>query len=121
MRARTHNDINQWLKFFLTGVAETAKKGVDTFDGILQLQRNLEEKLKTLGNRNVDARKVVNYLYSQPIIAVNKVEELIQKSSVTAYKLIADLEKLNIIKEISGAQRNKLYVFKDYLDLFNQD
>lgn len=121
MRARTHNDINQWLKFFLTGVAETAKKGVTTFDGILQLQKTLEEKLKTLGNRNIDARKVVDYLYSQPIVGVNKVEEIIQKSSVTAYKLVADLEKLHILKEISGAQRNKLYVFKDYLDLFKQD
>ena len=79
----------------------------------------LEEKLKILGNRNVDARKIINYLYSQPIIEVNKVEELIEKSSVTSYKLLADLEKLDIIKEISGAQRNRLYVFKDYIDLFN--
>ncbi len=121
MRTRTHNDINQWLKFFLTGVIETSKKGVTTFDGILQLQKTLEEKLKTLGNRNVDARKVVDYLYNQPIIEINKVEELIQKSSVTGYKLLADLEKLNIIKEISGAERNKLFVFKDYIELFNQD
>jgi Fic family protein len=105
----------------LTGIIETAKKGVSTFDGILQLQKNLEIKLKSLGNRNIDARKVVNYLYSQPIIAVSKVEELIEKSNVTAYKLIADLENLDIIKEISGAQRNKLYVFKDYLDLFNPE
>jgi Fic family protein len=121
MRTRTHNDINQWLKFFLTGIIETAKKGVTTFDGILQLQKSLEEKLKSLGNRNIDARKVVDYLYTQPIIGVTKVEELLQKSSVTAYKLLADLERLDVIKEISGAQRNKLYVFKDYLDLFNQD
>lgn len=121
MRTRTHNDINQWLKFFLTGVIETAKKGVTTFDGILQLQKTLEEKLKTLGNRSVDARKVVDYLYTQPIIEINKVEELIQKSAVTGYKLLADLEKLNIIKEISGAERNRLYVFKDYIDLFNHD
>lgn len=121
MRTRTHNDINQWLKFFLTGIIETAKKGVTTFDGILQLQKSLEIKLKSLGNRNIDARKVVDYLYTQPIIEINKVEELIQKSSVTAYKLLADLERLEIIKEISGAQRNKLYVFKDYLDLFNHD
>jgi Fic family protein len=121
MRTRTHNDINQWLKFFLTGIIETAKKGVTTFDGILQLQKSLEEKLKSLGNRNIDARKVVDYLYTQPIIEVTKVEELLQKSSVTAYKLLADLERLDVIKEISGAQRNKLYVFKDYLDLFNHD
>lgn len=121
MRVRTHNDMNQWLKFFLTGIIETAKKGVTTFDGILQLQRNLELKLKSLGNRNADARKIIDYLYTQPIIEVTKVEELLQKSSVTAYKLLADLERLDVIKEISGAQRNKLYVFKDYLDLFNQD
>lgn len=121
MRARTHNDINQWLKFFLTGVIETAKKGVTTFDGILQLQKNLEEKLKTFGNRNTDARKIVDYLYTQPIIEISKVEEIIQKSAVTGYKLLADLERLNIIKEISGAQRNKLYVFKDYIDLFNHN
>ncbi|MBP6758782.1 MAG: Fic family protein [Flavobacterium sp.] len=121
MRTRTHNDINQWLKFFLTGVIETAKKGVTTFDGILQLQKTLEEKLKTLGNRNMDARKVIDYLYTQPIIEITKVEELIQKSSVTSYKLLADLERLNVIKEISGAQRNKLYIFKDYLNLFNHD
>ena len=50
-----------------------------------------------------------------------KFEELIEKSSVTSYKLLADLEKLDIIKEISGAQRNRLYVFKDYIDLFNND
>ncbi|MFV8358089.1 Fic family protein [Flavobacterium sp. XS1P32] len=121
MRTRTHNDINQWLKFFLTGIIETAKKGVTTFDGILQLQKSLEEKLKSLGNRNMDARKVVDYLYTQPIIEVTKVEEILQKSSVTAYKLLADLERLDIIKEISGAQRNKLFIFKDYLDLFNHN
>ncbi|SHF99493.1 Fic family protein [Flavobacterium defluvii] len=121
MRTRTHNDINQWLKFFLTGVIETAQKGVTTFDGILQLQKTLEEKLKTLGNRSSDARKVVDYLYTQPIIEISKVEELIEKSSVTGYKLLADLERLNIIKEISGAQRNKLFVFKDYIDLFNRE
>lgn len=121
MRARTHNDINQWLKFFLTGIIETSKKGVTTFDGILQLQKNLDIKLKSLGNRNVNARKVVDYLYTQPVIDVSKVEEIIQKSNVTAYKLISDLEQLDILKEISGAQRNKLYVFKDYLDLFKNN
>ena len=84
------------------------------------MQKNLEAKLKGLGNRGIDAQKVVEYLYTQPVIEVSKVEEIIQKSNVTAYKLISDLEQLEILKEISGGQRNKLYVFKDYLDLFNE-
>ncbi len=120
MLARTQNNINQWLKFFLTGIIETAKKGVNTFDGILQLQKSLEIKLKSLGNRSINAQKVVDYLYTQPVINVNNVGEIIQKSDVTAYKLINDLEQLDILKEISGAQRNKLYIFKDYLDLFKK-
>jgi Fic family protein len=120
-RVRTHNDINQWLKFFLTGVIETAKKGVNTFDGIMQLQKKLELKIKKLGNRSGDAKKVIDFLYTQPVINVSRVEEIILKSNVTAYKLIADLEKLEILKEISGAQRNKFYVFSEYLNLFNRD
>jgi Fic family protein len=121
MRARTHNDLNQWLKFFLTGIIETAKKGVATFDGIMQLQRNMELKIKGLGNRSADAKKIIDYLYTQPVIEVNKVEELIKKSNVTAYKLLASLESLEILTEISGAQRNKLYAFKAYLNLFMND
>lgn len=120
-RVRTHHDLDQWLKFFLTGVIETAKKGVTTFDGILQLQKNLAMKIKSLGNRSVDAQKVITYLYTQPVIEATKVVEIIQKSNVTAYKLLADFEKLDILKEISGAQRNKLYVFKEYIDLFKDE
>lgn len=120
MAARTHNNLNQWLKFFLTGIIETSKQGVSTFDGILQLQKTLEIKLKTLGNRSVNAQKVVDYLYTQPVINVSGVEAIIQKSYVTAYKLINDLTELEILKEATGAQRNKLYIFKDYLELFKK-
>ncbi len=121
MRVRTNHDLNQWLKFFLTGVIETAKKGVVTFDGIMQLQKNLETTVKSLGNRGVDAKKVIEFMYTQPVVDVAKVEAVIQKSNVTAYKLLTDLERLGVIREVSGAQRNKLYVFKDYLALFNND
>lgn len=118
MRVRTHNDLNQWFKFFLTGVIETAKNGVTTFDGILQLQKNIEVKSKSLKSRNTDAKKIIDYLYTKPIIDVAQVEKLINKSNVSSYKLISDLERLQILKEVTGGQRGRLYLFKDYLDLF---
>lgn len=118
MRARTHHDINQWFKFFLTGVIETAKSGVATFDGILQIQKSLDLRLKPLGSRVADARLVIEELYRNPIINVSKVEKIVGKSTVSSYKLIADLEKLGVLKEITGGQRGRAYVFKDYIDLF---
>ena len=118
MRARTANDINQWFKFFLTGVTETATKGVKTFDGILQLQREMDVKLKTLKSREGNARKLIEHLFSKPIIRAQEVEKIVGLSSASAYKLINDLERLDILKEITGGKRKRLFVFYRYLNLF---
>ena len=118
MRVRTHNDISQWLKFFLMGVTETAKKGVETLDAILQLQRSLEPRIDKLGTRSSDARQVISQLYKRPIISASEVAALINKTPQTAYNIISDMQKAGIIKEITGAQRNKLYLFKEYMELF---
>lgn len=118
MRVRTHDDINQWFKFFLTGVIETAKNGVATFDGILQIQKSLDFKLKPLGSRVADARLVIDELFKSPIINAAKLERLIGKSPASAYKLIAELEEIGVLEEITGGQRGRIYIFKDYVDLF---
>jgi Fic family protein len=118
MRVRTHDDINQWLKFFLTGVVETSKKGVETLDSLLQLQRSVNDRIHKLGKRSEDAQIIINYLYKKPVISTSNAIQLINKTHQTAYNMISDLEKLDIIREITGLQRNKLYVFKEYLDLF---
>lgn len=120
IRVRTHNDLNQWCKFFLTGVIEIAKNGVETFDGILQLQRNLDGKLKNIGSKSGDAYKVLEALYTNPIIDAQKVSEITGKTPKTAYNLIYLMEEFQIVKEITGGQRGKLYLFEDYVNLFRK-
>ncbi len=118
MRVRTHNDLGQWFKFFLTGVIETAENGLKTFNAILQLQKSVDKKLESLGTRTADAQKIVQYLYKKPIIDAVKTSELTGKSSASVYKLIAVLEELEILKEITGQKRGKLYSFESYVKLF---
>lgn len=120
MRVRTHNDLVHWFKFFLVGIIETAKKGIQTFDGILQLQTAIDDRFKGLGNRANDARKVISSLYSNPVTDVNKVTQIIEKSNVSGYKLIALLEEQGILKEVTGSQRGKIYIFDDYIKLFHK-
>ena len=120
-RARIHNDINQWFKFFLTGVIETAKNGVETFDGIMQLQKTIDEKLKNIGSKSGDAYKIVEYLYNQPIIDAQRIATITGKTLRPAYSMLALLEKLGILKEITGGQRSKLYLFSDYMELFKNN
>lgn len=121
MRVRTHHDMNQWIKFFLIGVIETAQKGVETFDKILQLQKSLESSLKELGSRSGDAYKVIEELYQKPVVNANNVRKIIDKSISTAYKLIDELEKRNILKEMTGNERDRIYIFEPYIKLFRSE
>lgn len=118
MKVRTSSDINQWFKFFLVGIIETAKESITTFDSIMKLQKEVDMKIQTLGARTSNARKVINQLYLRPLITVQKVADLTELSLPSAYKLVNELEDLEILKEITGAKRGKQYWFDDYIKLF---
>jgi Fic family protein len=118
MRVREKNDLVQWFKFFLVGIIETAKNGIATFDHILKLQQDVEKRIGTLGSRTANAQKVVHYLYQRPMMTAAKVGEVTGLSPASAYKLIVDLEKLDLLQEITGGKRGKQYLFGEYLQLF---
>jgi Fic family protein len=118
-RAREKNDIIQWFKFFLVGVVETAKSSISTFDSILKLQKEVDIKLQTLGGRLNNAQLIVEYLYQHPMIDASKVIEITKLSKPPVYKLLEELERLEIVKEMTGGKRGKQYLFLEYLNLFN--
>ncbi|WP_018338027.1 MULTISPECIES: Fic family protein [Butyricimonas] len=119
MRARTENDITSWFRFFLTGVIETADNGVKTFENILCLQKEYEEKIKSLGSRSANALKVVTELYKRPIASANWIAEIADISTASAYKLIRNLEEVGILSEVTGSKRGRIYILKKYVDIFN--
>lgn len=118
MLVRGKNDINQWFKFFLVGIIETSNKGIHTFDSILQLQKQVDLDIQRLGSRAANARKITNYLYQRPLINAEKIVKAAGISYPSAYKLIEDLERLEILKEITGGKRSREYIFEKYIDLF---
>lgn len=115
---RKKNDLSDWVQFFLNGVIETAKSSIEAFDGILQLQKQVEKTLHSMGARSGNAQKVINHLYKRPLISAEQASDVAGVSMPTAYKLIHTLEELGILREITGAERNRLYIFHDYVNLF---
>ncbi len=118
MRVREKDDVTQWFKFFLVGVIETAKNSIETFDGILKLQKEIEIKIQGLGSRANNALLLINHLYHKPIIDAQLANQITKLSLPSVYKLIKELEDLQILEEITGGKRGKLFVFKEYLELF---
>ena len=47
-----------------------------------------------------------------------QVSKLANISMPSSYKLIADLEKMDILREMTGGQCGRVYIFENYLKLF---
>ncbi len=118
---RTKNDLTQWIKFFLSAVIETSQNGIETFHNILQLRTKVEDKkIVTLGKKLPLAKKIVNYLYKNPIITLNYLVDEFSISKQTANAIIKDFVNLGILKELTGQKRNRMYLFEEYINLFKK-
>lgn len=118
---RTRNDLTQWIRFFLSAVVETSRNGIRTFQNILRLKTDIEEKkIVSLGKKLPLARKVINFLYKYPIINVNYLVEEFSISKQTANTIIKDFVNLGILKELTGQKRNRLFIFEAYINLFRK-
>ena len=115
---RASNDLEQWIKFFLSGIIETAKSGKDTFQKIIDLRQRYEKKIMTLGRRARISGEVLLFLFSQPIVGSKTIMKEFDVTFNTANSLLASMEKLGLLKEITGFSRNRLYSLEEYLNLF---
>jgi len=115
---RTSNDIEHWLKFFLTGVAETAASSKQTFEGIVALRQRCEEQIFQLGKRATKGQALLRGLYSQPVMSANDIANKLRITHQSASSLIRSFEDLKILREITGRKKDRLFVFSEYLSLF---
>jgi len=113
------DDIEGWLKFFLEGVAVTAEQAVETSKKILKLREGDIKKILTLGRSTPKANLVFNSLFHTPLTTIKDVERITGLQNPNALALVNKLVKLEIIKEITGRKRNKVFAYQQYIKLFD--
>lgn len=115
---RASNDIEHWLKFFLTGVSETAAASKRTFEKIVVLRQQCEEKILRLGKRASKGQALLRQLYSQPVVSPNDVAVRLEITHQSASSMIRAFEEMEILVEVSGRKKDRLFLFADYVGLF---
>lgn len=120
MAVRTTDNLLAWINFFLIGVQETAQKSIAVFKEIIELRAMIErEKLPHFHVRKQqNARALMQNLYRNPVMNLQQVCDLLSIKHNTATALVKDFEGMEILQEITGRKRNRLYVFNDYIQLF---
>lgn len=118
--ARASNNIEQWIKFFLSGVITTAKNGKETFDQIIKLRGEYEQTIMTFGRRAELGQRLLLYMFSKPIVNISQISKELNIAFNTANSIIQQFSQTGMIKEITDLSRNRLFVLWNYLDLFKK-
>ena len=115
---REKNDLNQWIKFFLVGIIETAEEGTKTLEKIMQIKAKAENKILSFGRRAESAHKLLEALFSKPMVSIKGVQTITNLSPKAAGELVNLFVDNGLLQEVSNQQRNRAFAFTEYLDLF---
>jgi len=117
---RSDNDLEQWIIFFLVGIIETAEKSVNTLNNIIDLKTNIEDNIiSSMGRRSKNGILLLQELFKEPLVTVKKVQQITGLSAKTANELVKTFVEHKILSEMTGYQRNRVFLFEQYLQLFH--
>jgi Fic family protein len=117
---RDRGEWEAWVEFFLTGVIETANEAVETARQLLALFEEDRVRIRTLGRSAASMLQVHDLLQRQPIVSIIPASRELKLTHPTVMKAIANLEKLGIVREISGRRRGRLFAYARYMSILNQ-
>ena len=119
-RVRTHNNMLQWIKYFLVGVEKTAANAVDTLSKVIQLKNELEYQINTgFGRRSNSALILLNILFQNPVTTIDNAAKKCSLSYKAANDLVRIMQEKQMVEEMTGQSRNRIFIFKPFLDIFN--
>ena len=114
---REHGHWEQWLKFFLRGISQTAKAATRTATDIVHMR----EAHRSAVVKSAKTLKLLDSLLQQPVTSPKRIAEIVGCTHPTAVKLARDLEARGWLHEVTGFERNRLYRYQPYLALFHRE
>lgn len=117
---RTEGDWEAWLDFFLEGVQQIASNAVATAKRLLLIFQQDEQKIQKLGRSASTTMRVFRVLCEHPLTTLNRISESTGLSFPAGSKGMQQLERLEIVREITGQQRNRVFAYQQYLSILNE-
>ncbi|HWI05237.1 MAG TPA: Fic family protein [Acidimicrobiales bacterium] len=114
---REEGQWEEWLRFFLAGVAETAEEATTTARSIITL-RDDHRGLAQAAGLGINGLVLVEFLFERPLVNVNLVASRLGVTFVTANRLVEKLAEVGILIEVTGGRRNRIFRYSPYLALF---
>jgi Fic family protein len=119
-RVRTHGDWEGWLRFFLSGVVETAEEGLKTTRRILALFEKDRRQLEGFGRAAASAFRAHEYLQRKPVTGIREMAKDLGLTYPTVASTLDRMKKLRLVKELTGYKRNRVFAYAPYVELLSE-
>lgn len=112
MAVRKNGDWENWIKFFLRGIAEVSDEATESARAILKIKEDATNALYKKDGTNSNYQRLLNYLFEQPFIKRSDVEQYLDVSNPTAGSILEVFCQMNILVDCTPDKaRNKMYAF----------
>lgn len=121
MEVRVKGNYEQWVKFFLRGIIESANDAIVTIEKLSQLHQKNSKIVKGSAGKSKTLIRLFTYLEGNPIIDIKKTSVDLGLAYNTIAKGVDKLIELGILKQTENIQRNRVFVYEGYLEILRKD
>ncbi len=108
---RLKGNYEQWIKFFLRAVAESAEDAILTINELHKLHEENYARIQTLGRAKANAERLFLYIEENPIVDTVKTSKSLGLSYNTTALAIKNLVALGILAKAEG----RAYAYSAYI------
>ncbi len=117
---RMEGDWEAWLLFFLEGVAEAAEQATQTAQAIFRLTAEDRTKIEGLGRIAGSALRLHYWMQRKPVFTIQEASQQLHFTPQTVINCLQRLRPLGLVREISGKQRNQVFLYEPLITLLNE-
>lgn len=117
---RSKGNYEQWVKFFLQAIAESANDAIAAIDELTALHDKNVDLVAGMGRASKNAMLVFRYLEANPIIEIGKTAEALGITFGTASNVVERLSSAGILEQTTTGRRNRTFAYKDYLAILRK-
>lgn len=117
---REKGEWEEWIKFFLEGVVLTSEQATETARRIITLFDSDRKKIETSDKSSTSVLVIHKYMQSHPVVGTTKLKDACDLTLPTVLRSLGILESMGIVKEITGRERHRIYIYKDYISILNE-
>lgn len=118
---RNKDNYEQWIKFFLLAIKESAEDAAQTIHALNDLHEKNVHTIQKMGRASKTAEMLFAYLEQNPIIDIKKTAADLALSFSTVSGAVKRLVDAGILVQTNNASRNRVFAYEAYLEILRKD